>query len=170
MNAQLLFTDGSVDPARRIGVGVALSVPEVWLAREVKSFAAGDIASRCVVRRFENTSSTRLELDTVLWALSELAGTAAEVTLFTDSQCVVGLSDRRPRLEAGDYVSGRTGSELGNADRYRRFFRLCDARPFRIRKVTGHSDYRYQDATERIFHFVDREARRQLKRWLRESG
>lgn len=164
----LLFTDGSVDPARRIGVGVALAATADWLDREVGAFTAGDVAARCAVRRFEGTSSTRLEIECAVWALAEEVPADGELTLFTDSQCVAGLPDRRERLEATRFVSWESGMELRHADLYREFYRRLDARPVRIVKLTGHADYRYQDAAQRIFHFVDREARRQLKRWLRE--
>jgi ribonuclease HI len=168
MNAHLLFTDGSVNPPRRIGVGVALLVPADWLDRKVDDFAAAEVASHCHMKRFAETSSTQLELDTVLWALNEIAPGEGSLTLCTDSQCVVGLPARRQRLEAAEFVSGGSDAELRHADRYREFFRRQDARAFTLMKLTGHADFRYQDAAQRIFHFVDREARRQLKRWLRE--
>ena len=168
MSVQFLFTDGSVDPGRRVGVGAALLVSGEWLARDLNTVDAREVAARCVVRRFADTSSTQLELDTALWALSDIAQPGSDLTLLTDSQCVAGLAARRSRLEATNYVSGRKGGELQHAERFRVFFRLCDERPIGIRKVAGHADYRYQDVVQRTFHFVDREARRQLKRWLRE--
>lgn len=168
MQTLLLFTDGSVDPARGLGVGVALGVPESWLDRDPRSFDAGQIASRCAFRRFEATSSTQLEIDCAIWALTEQAPASTDLVLLTDSQCVAGLLGRRARLENTGFVSGRSGGELRHAERFREFFHLHDRRPFRIMKLAGHTDFRYQNAAHRIFHFVDREARRQLKRWLRE--
>lgn len=168
MATRILFTDGSVDPGRRIGVGAALLVGEEWLERDVKLIEAADVAARTVTKRFTQTSSTRLELETAMWALREFASEGRSLRLFTDSQGVARLSSRRRRLEEGGFVSKSSGAELRHADLYREFFNLQDELGFEVVKVTGHADYRYQDAAHRIFHYVDREARRQLKRWLRE--
>ncbi|MGY8671434.1 MAG: hypothetical protein ACKVHO_02470, partial [Verrucomicrobiia bacterium] len=68
---------------------------------------------------------------------------------------------------ANDFVS-EAGRPLNNGDVYREFYRLSDGLDVRLQKVEGHSDYRYQDSIQRVFHYVDREARRLLKRLLRE--
>ena len=163
-----LFTDGSLDPRQRIGIGAALLVPMDYLAGEAKRIEAKDVAARVLSERFENTSSTKLEVETVLWSLSKFGQKDEPMTLYTDSQCLVGLAARRSRLEAGSYLSGRTGQPINHATLYREYFRLADRLNFRVQKVSGHSDFRYQDTVHRVFHYVDREARRRLKQWLRE--
>jgi len=163
-----LFTDGSLNPQRRLGIGAALLVPMDYLSAEAKRVEAGAIAAQLVTRQFHDTSSTKLEVETVLWALQANEKRDGTLTLFTDSQCVAGLKDRRSRLEASGYISGRTGRSINNAALYQDFFTLADRLDFTVQKVSGHSDYRYQDTVHRIFHYVDREARRQLKQWLRE--
>ena len=168
MDARILFTDGSANPARRIGVGAVLAVPRAWLERDADQISATEVAALTEARRFEDTSSTRLELETVLWALREHAPGSDLLNLGTDSQCVAGLPGRRTRLEATGFVSGASGEELRHAELYREFYRELDRRPIAVIKLRGHTDYRYHETAQRIFHFVDREARRQLKRWLRE--
>ncbi len=163
-----LFTDGSLDPRQRLGIGAALLVPMDYLAGEAKRIEAKDVATRVQSHRFEDTSSTKLEVETVLWALTKFGQEDELMTLFTDSQCLAGLAARRSRLEASGYLSGRTGRPINHATLYRDYFRLADRLKFRVQKVSGHSDYRYQDTVHRVFHYVDREARRRLKQWLRE--
>ncbi|MBL6763432.1 MAG: hypothetical protein ISQ14_00640 [Verrucomicrobiae bacterium] len=167
-DARILFTDGSTNPALRIGVGAAMAVPRAWLERDADQILPDEVAALTVSRRFTDTSSTRLELETVLWAMREHAPGKVSLALGTDSQCVAGLPARRERLEATAFVSGASGAELRHADLYREFYRELDRRPVALFKLAGHADYRYQEAAQRIFHFVDREARRQLKRWMRE--
>ena len=162
-----LFTDGSLNPQRRIGIGIALLVPESFLETESKRIDAKEIAALTRHRRIKDTSSTKLEVQTAIWAIREFED-KSPIVLHTDSQNVVGLHARRERLEANKYVSNETGKTIRHAELYQRYFALADQCEFTVRKVTGHSDFRYQDTVHRIFHYVDREARRLLKQWLRE--
>lgn len=61
------------------------------------------------VKRFEQTNSTKLELQTLLWALSETIalgrGGDMVLTVYTDSQSIIGLPGRRTRLEESNYFS-----------------------------------------------------------------
>jgi predicted GIY-YIG superfamily endonuclease/ribonuclease HI len=121
------------------------------------------------MRRFEGTSSTRLELQTVLWALAENRRTPyGSLTVYSDSLSVSGLLKRRPRLLAGGFLSKKTGQQLGNAPLYRAFYELHDESGFRVVKVKGHSASRARDAAQRIFSFVDKEARKALNLWLKK--
>ncbi|MFT4692345.1 MAG: ribonuclease HI [Limisphaerales bacterium] len=166
MNRKILFTDGSAHPQRRIGIGAFLRTDATFLETEVERIESATVAGQVRTKTFSSTSSTRLEIQTLNWALSECEpGESIEV--FTDSQCAVGLASRRERLEANDFVS-EAGRPLNNGDVYREFYRLSDGLDVRLQKVEGHSDYRYQDSIQRVFHYVDREARRLLKRLLRE--
>jgi len=165
-----LFIDGSVNPQRRIGIGAVLRMPLPALEIAARRIEAGQIARATQCHRFEDTSSTQLEIQTALRALEEHGPFSEPPVLFTDSQCVAGLLRRRERLESADYLSVRTGRPVNHAGLYRRFFELWDEIGFSVRKVSGHSDYRYQDAVHRVFHYVDREARRRLKQWLRQLG
>lgn len=168
VEACALFTDGSVNPQRRIGIGAVLLLPMTRLTLETRRIDAQEIANRTTGFRFEDTSSTRLEIQTVIRALEEHHPFAAPPIIYSDSQCVAGLPERRPRLEINGFRSGRTGRPINHADLYQQFYRLQDEIGFTVQKVSGHSDYRYQDTVHRIFHYVDREARRLLKQWMRE--
>ena len=162
----VLFTDGSLNPQRRIGIGIALLVPADYLEQPVKDITADGVAERCFSNRFTDTSATQLEVETALWALA--AANPVPARLYTDSQCIVRLPGRRDNLQRNDYLTKSTGKPIRHADLYRHYFALRDGLGFEEIKVSGHSDYRYQDTLHRIFHYVDREARRQLKQWLRE--
>jgi len=118
-----------------------------------------------VLRRFEDTSSTKLEVQTLLWALQDcrelLKG--KEVSIYTDSQCVYGLRERRRKLEENAFLSRKTNGPLKNASLYREFFTLADALGFEVVKVAGHTRVRSRDTVEQIFSLIDKEVRKALR-------
>src|SRR5690554_4465648 len=93
-----LYTDGSADVNSGIGYGACLITRNTDLPPEV-------LKTQVLVKRFENTSSTRLELETLLWALSIIPRETNKIEIYTDSQNIMGLQGRRSRFEARDYRS-----------------------------------------------------------------
>lgn len=61
----LLFVDGSVNNQLKIGCGAYLLIDE----NDVLEIS---IANLIKIKTFESTSSTKLELQTLLWALNEI--------------------------------------------------------------------------------------------------
>ena len=163
MNVFALFTDVSLDPRSRLGVGGYLLVPVSLLESEPLAIEQNDVSARLKVSRFAETSSTKLELQTVLWALEdarEEIGDSGRLRIYTDSQCVAGLLQRRAGLISSDFVAKRSGRPLANALLYRAFYEAYDRLGFQLHKVAGHSPAGSHDAVQRIFSFVDREVRR----------
>jgi len=174
MNSFALFTDVSLNPQQRLGVGACLLVPATLLNTAPDAIERAEISARLRFRRFADTSSTRLELQTVLWALEMYRAEfsradAGKLQLYTDSQCVVGLPGRRAKLEAKGYVAGRSGRLLTNATLYRAFYGVHDELGFELIKVAGHSRVGSHSSVQRIFSFVDKEVRRALTLWMGES-
>lgn len=64
-----------------------------------------EIDSRVKLKRFKNTSSTKLELQTLLWALHEIDSAADKIIIYTDSQNTISLLERRERFEKNNYAS-----------------------------------------------------------------
>lgn len=173
MNNVALFTDVSLNPQRRLGIGACLLVPTTLLSRQPDAIEQADVAARLRFRRFKDTSSTMLEVQTVLWAMETYraecnCSDAGRVQLYTDSQCVVGLPGRRAKLEANGFIAGRSGQVLAHADLYRVFYALHDELGFELVKVAGHSSAGAHTSVQRIFSYVDKEARRVLKLWMGE--
>ena len=165
----VLFTDVSVSPRLKLGVGAYVIVPASFLEAPSGVIGRPEITGRLKVRRFEDTSSSRLELQTVLWALAENRQVPhGSLTIYSDSQCVSGLIKRKPRLLAEGFLSKKTNQELANAPLYRAFCDFHDELGFHVVKVVGHSRSRTHDTVHRIFSFVDKEARKVLKVWLKE--
>ena len=126
-----LFTDASVNPVLKIGVGACLVLPAPFLNVPFPELEQSEITSRLTVRRFEDTSSTKLELETVLWALGEQRKRSkGRLNLYTDSQCIAGLLKRKPGLLGRDFLSRKTNLPLKNAPLYRRFYAFHDKLAF----------------------------------------
>jgi ribonuclease HI len=164
-----LFTDASVNPVLKIGVGACLVLPASFLNVPFPEIEKSEITGRITVQRFEDTSSTKLELETVLWVLGEHAKRSkGRLNLYTDSQCISGLLKRKPGLLGKDFLSRKTNLPLRNAPLYRKFYAFHDELLFTITQVDGHSRTRVRDTVHRIFSIVDREARKALKLWIKE--
>jgi len=170
MNKYLIFIDVSLNPKAKIGFGAFLILPNKYLEQKPDEINKMDVIQKIMIRKFENTSSTRLEIETVLWAIAEaknqlIAEPDFYITLFTDSQCVAGLPDRRGKLELTNFCKSGTDSPIKNAELYQKFYSLQDEFNFEIVKVRGHSRKSSQDTIHRIFSYVDREVRRRFKDW-----
>jgi ribonuclease HI len=155
VNEFILFTDGSVNTKSGVGCGAYLLVPE----NEI--FSDG-LNSKVKLKRFENTSSTKLEIQTLLWALSEVGGFEGKIIIYTDSQNILGLSNRRERLEKNDFQSKR-GLEMNNSELYRQFFRMTDLLNCEFRKVEGHKKTNRKDNIDKLFTIVDRASRNAVR-------
>jgi len=162
-----LFIDVSVNPQRKIGIGGYLLVPVALLEIDPDRIKRDEVSAQLKINRFEETSSTRLEVQTLLWALED---SRVEVTgslkIYTDSQCVAGLLGRRTGLERSDFITKRSGRPLANEDLYREFYAAYDQLGFQLIKVPGHSRTSSHDTVQRIFSYVDREVRKELHLWL----
>ncbi len=149
----LLFTDGSVNTKLRIGFGAYLAFSEDFDSQE-------SLGDHIRVKRFVNTSSTKLELQTLLWALSEV--TAPEIDLYTDSQNIVELNARRKKLEGNEYLT-KKGKLLNNYELYKQFYKFTDYVDIQIMQVRGHLPSGRKNRIDRIFTLVDRASRKALR-------
>lgn len=154
-----LLTDGSVNTQSKVGYGAYLAVPEPGVSLDT-------LRTRVNVRRFAPTSSTKLELQTLLWALGEIQATGLKVMVYTDCQNIIGLPGRRARLEQADYRSNNN-TRLHNYELYREFYRLTDRLNCHFIKVRGHQLAKQKNAIERLFTLVDRAARKALREDMR---
>ena len=151
----MLFTDGSVNVRSNIGYGAYLAVPEGELS-------LGSLRAGVKVRRFEHTSSTKLELQTLLWALSDIQALGSRVIVYTDSQNIMGLPGRRDRLEQNDYRS-KKNRRLSNFKLYQEFYTMIDQLDCEFVKVRGHQVSHQKDNIDRFFTLVDKASRHALR-------
>ncbi len=150
-----IFTDGSVNARSGIGYGAYLSISGQGLSL--------DSLRSCVkVRRFENTSSTKLELQTILWALGDVHASGRRIVIYTDSQNITGLPGRRNHLEQNDYRS-KKNRRFNNYELYQEFFKMIDHLDCEFIRVRGHKAARKKDDTDTIFALVDRASRNALR-------
>lgn len=156
MDELFLFTDGSVNTNTKTGYGAYLAVTETGPSPE-------SLRKQVKVKRFENTSSTRLELETLLWALSEVGELASKVIVYTDSQNIMKLEDRRHRLEKNNFKT-KKNRFLNNYELYIQFYKMVDKLNCEFIKVKGHSASHKKNNIDILFTLVDRESRRALRK------
>ena len=151
----MLFTDGSVNTQSNIGYGAYLAVSE-------RGLSLNSVRMSVKVRRFEHTSSTKLELQTLLWALNDIQALGRKVILYTDSQNILGLQGRREQFEQNDYRS-KKNKRLSNYELYQEFYRMIDHLDCELVKVRGHQVSNQKDDISKLFTLVDRAARKALR-------
>jgi len=155
MNELILLTDGSVNTRLKIGYGAYLAVHEYGLSLD-------SLRARVKVKRFENTSSTKLELQTLLWALRDIQALESKVIVYTDSQNIIGLPGRRERFEQNNYRS-KKNRRINNYELYQEFYRMTDQLNCKFVKVRGHQVSDQKDDIDRLFTLVDRASRNALR-------
>lgn len=160
----MLFTDGSVDTKTRIGFGAYLVINSM-------ESPPADLKTKVKVKKFENTSSTTLELQTLLWAMDDAFLLHTEKTkrvmVYSDSQNILGLLARRSGLEEREYFS-RNGKQLNNTGLYQQFFKAMDQCNCQIIKVDGHKPRHSKNDIDQLFALVDKAARFALREFNRQ--
>ena len=150
-----LFTDSSVNPQEKVGFGAYLLLKENNISFE-------NMKKDIKTKRFEDTSSTKLELQTLLWSLEEINDKDVIIEIYTDCQNIIGLQDRRERLEKNNFHSS-AGKLMNNHDLYKEFFVLLDELNLTFIKVKGHKKNSLKDEIDTIFNLVDKASRNALR-------
>ena len=151
-----LFTDSSVNPQEKIGFGSFLLLNN----DETKAFE--DLKKDIKLKRFEDTSSTKLELQTLLWALEEIVDNELIIDVYTDCQNIIGLENRRDKLEKNHFYS-TSGKLMNNHELYKNFYEKLDKLNLTFIKVKGHKKNSLKDEIDNIFNLVDRVSRNALR-------
>ncbi|MGQ1909274.1 ribonuclease HI [Marinifilum sp. RC60d5] len=149
-----LFTDASVNPQSKTGYGACLLLSDLDIpVDEAKKWLE--------LKSFENTSSSKLELQTLLWALAKIKR-GVSVTIYTDSQNIIGLPGRRSRFEKNNYIS-KNGKKIRNDLLYQEFYKLTDKISCTFVKLKGHKTSSEKDKVDSLFTIVDRASRNALR-------
>ncbi|WP_428026777.1 ribonuclease HI [Arcobacter sp.] len=151
-----LFCDGSVNPKSKIGFGAYFIYNESLDTQNIH------------LKKFENTSSTKLELEVLLWALDDKHINSQDMIIYTDCQNILGLKNRKEKLEKNFYKSS-TGKEIKNQELYKAFFEICDKYNCKFIKVKGHKSSNEKDGIDRLFNLVDKASRKALREELNSS-
>lgn len=146
-----VFIDGSVNPKSKIGIGA------FYLCDEIKKFDEKEI----ITKKFEDTSSTKLELESLLWALKQI-NTKEKLHIYTDCQNIFSLLNREDKLKKNNYFTS-TNKKIKNHLLYEEFFYLNELYDLEFIKVKGHKKSSLKDEVDLIFSQVDKKARKELR-------
>ncbi len=151
-----LFIDGSVNPKLKFGFAGYLLLDDIPSIADINF-----LDEKIKVKKFTDTSSTRLELQAFLWAMEDIKP-KEELTIYTDCQNLLSLLKRREKLRLNNYISAN-GKTLSNADLYKEFYICLDLYKIRLIKIKGHKKNSLKSDIERVFSLVDKKVRRSLK-------
>jgi ribonuclease HI len=151
-----LFTDGSVNPQSGEGFGA-------YLLLEKKEFFSDKLDEKIKIKQFKNTSSTKLELETLLWAFNDVNLEDYKIVVYTDCQNIIGLKRRRDKFEKNNYITSK-GSVIKNHELYKDFLKKLDILDCEFIKVKGHKKTSVKNEIDEIFTLVDRATRKALRK------
>ena len=149
-----LFTDSSVNPQDKVGFGAYLHLKN-------KDISFEEMKKDIKTKRFEDTSSTKLELQTLLWSLEEINENII-IEVYTDCQNIIGLQDRKEKLEKNNFYSS-SGKLMNNHELYKKFYEKLDELNLILIKVKGHKKNSLKDEIDTIFNLVDKASRNALR-------
>lgn len=152
-----LFTDGSVNPQENIGFGAYLVLNE-------NEFSSNTFEQKVQIKKFDNTSSTKLELESLLWALKKIELFGNELIVYTDCQNILGLPGRRERFEKNDYFT-KKNKRINNYLLYQEFYKITDTLNCTFVKVKGHKSKSLKDDIDKLFTLVDKGSRNALREY-----
>ncbi len=98
MDEIFLFTDGSVNTKLNIGYGAILYTENI-------NQSLKELEKRVLLKRITDTSSTKLELEILLMGLNIVIEKRKSIIVYTDSQNILHLPERRERLESNNYLT-----------------------------------------------------------------
>lgn len=155
MNKIKLFCDGSCNPQEKIGYGAYLLI-------EDENYDLEKLKSKVVFKKFDNTSSTKLELQNFIWAIKDINILDNSIDVYTDCQNIIELPKRKEKLQSLNYHS-KTGKLLNNSELYKEFFNMLKKYDCNFIKVEGHKKNSLKNKIDEIFNIVDKASRNALR-------
>lgn len=154
MNELKLFCDGSVNPQSKIGFGAYFIYDENLENQNI------------FVKKFENTSSTKLELEVLLWAIEELED--LKIIVYTDCQNILQLKKRKDKLLENDFFTS-SERKVKNEELYRKFYLKTEKLNLNFVKIEGHKKTSLKDEIDELFNLVDKASRKALREFNKKE-
>ena len=151
-----LFTDASADPQTGIGYGAYLLIPEFNLEAPISKH-------KIKTKKFKNTTSSKLELETLLWALSKIPTRKCKIIVYTDCQNIINLKNREERIVKNNYMN-KKNVLIKNHKLYKKFYTVADHYECDFIKVKGHKKTKDKDMVDIFFTLVDKASREALRK------
>lgn len=123
INSADIYTDGSCNTQNGLGAWVA-----IMLSGEEKTVLSGKVP---------DTTHNRMELYAVIAGIVHAGKTFHSLRIFSDSQYVTGLMERREKLIAAGFITSK-GTEMRNADLVKEFYALVEHTEITFIKVKAH--------------------------------
>jgi ribonuclease HI len=125
-NSIIIYTDGSCHTQIKTGAWASI----ILLNDEKKTLSGIE----------QNTTHNRMEIQACLESIHyvlEKTALFSEIQIYTDSQYVVGLPDRKNKLKMAGFQT-KKGNSLQNQDLIEKFISLLEKYPIKLLKVKAH--------------------------------
>jgi len=168
-NKFLIFTASSFDPRLKIGAGCNL----VLTSKECKTLKNDDLETLPLSTiDFKEITATRLELETMIWAIETFhnESSSPKLTVYSGFKTSKDLLQRRAKLERTNYSGAREGTTLANADLYKKLFKLHDRLSFEMIWMEEPASDTDKTSTQFIFSKVCEHVDQALKNQLKEQN
>lgn len=146
-----VYTDGSCNTQYRIGGWSAI----IFISNQKVTLSGNEL----------ETTNQRMELTAVIKALSYIVNVTSitdnKITVYTDSQYIVHLVERKHKLEEKKYLT-KKGDAVRNADLVKTFFTYTENYPVEITKVKAHQKLNQQPGFNREADKLSRKIVREL--------
>ena len=157
-----LFTDASADPKTKIGYGAYLLLDKSNLESPLSKLKVN-------IKRFEDTSSSKLELETLLWALQGIPIKDSKIVIYTDCQNIISLKQREDGLKKSNFMT-KKGTLLKNHELYKEFYKFTNLYECNFIKVKGHKRGEEKNRIDNYFTLVDKESREALRKNMKATA
>jgi ribonuclease HI len=148
INSADIYTDGSCNTLNGLGAWVA-----IILSGEEKTVLSGSVP---------DTTHNRMEVYAVIAGIRHAGKTFKSLRIFSDSQYVTRLIERREKLMAAGFITSK-GTEIRNADLVREFYALAEHMELTFIKVKAHQkkgiDVNYNIEADRLVRRIMRGVR-----------
>jgi ribonuclease HI len=123
INSADIYTDGSCNTLNGLGAWVA-----IILSGKEKTVLSGKVP---------DTTHNRMELYAVIAGIGHAGKTFKSLRIYSDSQYVTGLIERREKLTAAGFITSK-GTEMRNADLVKELYELARHIELTFIKVKAH--------------------------------
>jgi len=173
-----LFSDASVHPQSKVGCGAYLLIEnQPLLNSTLPRYTPSDsaLSEKVVLKTFQDTSSTKAELQILLEALENIEksfttqqdSTMPSIYIFTDSQNTISLLKRREKFEKNDFITAKN-KRIRGYKLYQTFYDYYDCLDLHFFKIKGHKKCQDRDIVDEYFSVVDTLSREQLRTIMKQ--
>ena len=158
-----IFTDASFSKTHQIAVigFIIFNSTTEYETKELKDMTIH-------LHKIQEANNIRAEIRGALFAIKTLPK-KSKIILYSDCQTLIQLPERQKKLEATNFISQSKHQLLKNADIYTEFYSLTSTHHIELNWIKGHTSVSSKNKNHFIFSKLDKEVRKQLRKYINEE-